>query len=97
MARALRPALVECDPESSLMSEPAVMRYLGTDGKGIVALIKQGKLKREPLTGAFARVQVKLVHDEILRSIIGDDGAAVGFKQSKVGMQSGFRTEPRLV
>ena len=78
-------------------ARPAVMRFLGTDSKGIISLIKQNKLKRCPITGSFARVQVQAVHDEILRSIIGDDGAALGRQQQEMGMQSGFRVTPNLV
>jgi hypothetical protein len=79
------------------MSEAAVMRFLGTDSKGILTLIKQRRLKRCPLTGSFARVQVQTVHDEILRSIIGDDGAAMGREQQAMGVQPRFRQNPNLV
>lgn len=95
--RKIVPAPMECDPESRLMSEPAVMRFLGTDSKGVVALIKQNRLKRDPLTGSFARVQVQAVHDEILRGILNEDGATVGQQQQAMGMLDGFRTHPHLV
>lgn len=75
----------DCDPQSLLMSEAAVCRFLGTDGRGIQKLIKQQKLKRDPLTGSFARSQVVMVHDEILRELMGKDSP-----------RSAYRTEPQL-
>lgn len=86
MARQLIQQSPECDPASSLMSEAAVCRYLGTDGKGILALIRQQKLKRDELTGAFAREQVQRVHDEIVASLVGRQPAPA----------SGYRAEPIL-
>lgn len=84
--RSLAPASNETDPKSALMSELAAIRYLGTDGKGIVELIKQKRLKRDPVTGAFARVQVERVHDEILRGLVVEETTTA----------NGFRQEPRL-
>ncbi len=97
MSRRYVPAPETTDPESALMSETAVMRYLGTDSKGILALIKQQRLRRDPLTGSFARVQVQQVHDEILGGILGGSGTKMGREQPAVGDLAGFRQKPHLV
>ncbi len=54
--------------ESLLMSEAEACQFLGTDAKGIRRLITRGHLRRDQLTGAFLRSQVKEVHDAIVRS-----------------------------
>lgn len=54
--------------ESQLMSEADVCQFLGTDSKGIRKLIHRGSLRRDDLTGAFLRAQVREVHDSIVRS-----------------------------
>ncbi len=93
-----QPAPMDTDPLSRLMSEPAVMRFLGTDSKGITKLIVERKLKRDPTTGSFSRKQVLQVHDEIERYILSSqDGTEVGRKQQEMGVFSGFRSEPNLV
>jgi hypothetical protein len=85
--------------ESRLVSQAWAEQFLGTDRKGIMALIKQRKLKRDPLTGAFLREQVLAVEVEIARGLMydGEDGTAMGSEQPKMGMLDQFRQEPNLV
>lgn len=54
--------------DSQLMSEAEVCQFLGTDSKGIRKLIVRGQLRRDQLTGAFLKSQVREVHDAIVRS-----------------------------
>ena len=64
----LLPMPTDTDPASLLMSEAAVCRFLGVDGKGVRKLIASKQLRRHE-TGAFLRSQVQAVHDSIVRSL----------------------------
>lgn len=97
MARSVKIVPTDSDPDSALMSEVAVMRFLGTDATGLRRLIQQKKLARNPITGSFARCQVQAVHDELLREILSSNESALGSKKREVGSLDRFREKPRLV
>lgn len=81
-----------------LVSQDWTETHLGTDRKGVAKLIRRGMLKRHPLTGSFLKSQVEGVREQIAKELLyGDDGAALGRQEPKMGMQSGFRQEPNLV
>ncbi len=83
---------------SDLVSQAWAEDFLGTDRKGVMALIKQRKLRRHPLTGSFLRADIERVHDEIKRELFYEtDGTQMGFEQPQVGMQHRFRQKPNLV
>lgn len=67
MPRPILQMTAECDPQSSLMSDAAVCRFLGIDGAMLKKLVIAGQLTRVPIVGSFARSQVIQLHDEALR------------------------------
>lgn len=67
MARPVLQMTADCDPQSSLMSDAAVCRFLGIDGAMLKKLIISKQLTRVPIVGSFSRKEVQQLHDEALR------------------------------
>lgn len=77
---------MEYDERSPLMSENATRVYLGVDSKALINLIKTQRLKRDPITGSFARVQVYALANEIAKGLgYETHGTTMGQQESKMG------------
>lgn len=70
--------------DSQLMSEADVCQFLGTDAKGIRRLIVRGQLKRDQLTGAFLKAQVREVHDSIVQGFHAPTSETSEYRSSPI-------------
>jgi hypothetical protein len=92
---------MEYDERSPLMSENATRVYLGVDSKALTKLITSQRLKRDPITGSFARVQVYALANEIAKGLgYETHGTALGQQEPQMGSldrQQWQGAPPRLV
>ena len=77
---------MEYDERSPLMSENATRIYLGIDSKTLIKLITSQRLKRDPLTGSFARVQVHALAQQIAKELgYETHGTTMGQQEPQMG------------